>query len=390
MKPKPRLVAIMLDLETGYKRHTGTYAGAQKYSHERGWETIIDEYADDTLPPRRSKSIPYDGVIARATSKLADRATRLGVPVVNTWLNSPARERLPGVFFDFEAVGRMRAEHLLARGFSRFAAILSRDIGHDREMQGFLGALGEAGYTCTSARVPLKPSQTLAQWRRTEEVVATAVTNWETPVGVYVGSENVGRIVAQTCRSRGLRVPADVAIIAGWNEETLCEHASPSLTSVELGAERRGYEAARLLGRLMDGEDPPSEHILLPADGIVVRESTDFYAVKDEVVAEALSFIAANAHRRIGPDAVAAAVVMETRTLQMRFRKCLDRPIAREIRRVRIERAKRELARTDRSIATISRAVGFGDPMRMYEVFRRELSITPSQYRKERQVKQGV
>ncbi len=75
----------------------------------------------------------------------------------------------------------------------------------------------------------------------------------------------------------------------------------------------------------------------------------------------------------------------ETSTLQRRFRKYLNRPIATEIRRVRLERAKRELAQGTRSMAQIARDVGFGDPMRMYEVFRRELGITPSQYRRERQ-----
>jgi len=64
----------------------------------------------------------------------------------------------------------------------------------------------------------------------------------------------------------------------------------------------------------------------------------------------------------------------------------LDRPIATEIRRVRIERAKRELTQSNRSLAEIARDVGFGEAMRMYEVFRRELGTTPSDYRKQRQV----
>jgi LacI family transcriptional regulator len=46
------------------------------------------------------------------------------------------------------------------------------------------------------------------------------------------------------CRQQGWRVPHDVAIIAGMNEESLCEHPRPSLTSVELGYDRIGYEAA--------------------------------------------------------------------------------------------------------------------------------------------------
>ncbi|MBT3201515.1 MAG: helix-turn-helix transcriptional regulator, partial [Phycisphaerales bacterium] len=74
------------------------------------------------------------------------------------------------------------------------------------------------------------------------------------------------------------------------------------------------------------------------------------------------------------------------RTLQRQFRKYLNRPITAEIQRVRIERAKRELAQSKRPIYEIARDVGFGRAMRMYEVFRRELGVTPREYRKNRQI----
>jgi LacI family transcriptional regulator len=126
---------------------------------------------------------------------------------------------------------------------------------------------------------------------------------------------------------------------------------------------------------------------LLPPQGLVVRESTDFFAVDDRLVRAALEFISANSHRPIGPADVARAVAVEPRTLQRRFREFLDRPIATEIRRVRIERAKRELVQSDRHLNEIARDVGFGPAMRMYEVFRRELGVTPSQYRQQQQSK---
>lgn len=191
------------------------------------------------------------------------------------------------------------------------------------------------------------------------------------------------------CHACGWRVPEDVAIIAGMNEETYCEHPRPSLSSVEIGYERIGYEAARLLDRMMDArgrrKPPEPKHSLIPPDGPVLRESTDFFAVADELVTAALEFIATHSHLSITPDDVARSVKTETRTLQRRFRKHLKRTMVSEIRRVRIERAKRELARSKRPLAEIAREVGFGEAMRMYEVFRCELGVTPSDYRKQRQ-----
>jgi LacI family transcriptional regulator len=191
------------------------------------------------------------------------------------------------------------------------------------------------------------------------------MSQWKPPVGVFIAGEIYGRIVVQLCKSRGWRVPQDISIIAGYNEENICE-------------------AAKLLGQLMDGRKPNLEPILVQPTGLVVRESTDFFTAGDEAVATALKFISENYHRDIGLEDVARAVRMESRTLQRRFQKYLKRPIVTEIRRVRIERAKRELAQGDRSMAEIARDSGFGKNIRMYEVFKREFGITPTQYRRER------
>jgi len=382
---KTRRVAVMLDLEWPYKRHVGIFAGTQQYAQEHGWESTVDEYADDTLPARRGKPVPYDGVIAQATKKLADRARRLKVPVVNVWVSSPARG-LPAVFPDHASIGRMRAEHLLARGFRRFASLGARsDRAHSLEMETFQATVRKKGYPCLASMIPLHFSLTLAHWRKTEAALADWMKDWQVPIGVFVGPDQIGRLVVQMCRSRGWQVPGDVAIITAYNEETICEHPRPSLTSVEIGHERIGYEAAGLLDRLMDGEAAPKEPILLPPEGIIARESTDFFAVDNALVNAALRFIAAHSHRRIRADDVARAVAAETRTLQRRFAEHLGRPIATEIRRSRLERAKRELAGSDRSIAEIALDVGFTEPRRMSEIFHREIGMTPKEYRQRQQ-----
>ena len=132
--PKTRRVAVMLDLEWPYKRHAGIFAGTQQYAQEQGWKSIIDEYADDTLPVRPAKSVPYDGIIARATRKLAQRSARGSVPVVNVWLSSPVWKSLPGVFADFSAVGR-RAKRL-----SQAARGAVGDVGEKRERRFYVAS----------------------------------------------------------------------------------------------------------------------------------------------------------------------------------------------------------------------------------------------------------
>ena len=385
MSREPRRVALMLDLQWPYKRHSQTFAGIQRYAGERGWVSIIDEFAHDTLAQKRPAADRYDGVVARANHPLARRAAGRGVPVVNVWPSSPARHLLPGVFPDSTETGRLVAEHLVARGFRAFATLTSpKNVDNDLEVAEFARVVREAGFGCVSAHVPQNPYRDLAHWKSAVRLIERVMGGWKPPIGVYVGQEVYGRLVVQAAHRRGWRIPQEVAIVAGKNEETLCEHPRPSLTSVEIGYERIGYEAAALLDRLMGGEEPPAGPVRVAPQGLVVRESTDFFAVDHAVVAAALTFIAANSHRRIGPRDVATAVGVEPRTLQNYFRKVIQRPIATEVRRVRIERAKRELVQSDRSLAVIARDVGFGTVQRLYEVFRRELGVGPGEYRKRR------
>ncbi|QDU75825.1 Xylose operon regulatory protein [Bremerella volcania] len=387
MKGNTRRVALVLELDWAYKRHASVYAGTQQYFDEQGWESVIDEYALDSLPSRRGTAIPYDGVIARATKSLAQRCDKLNVPLVNVWSSSALRDEIPGVYPDYQASGRLRAEHLLARGLCNFAVLGSRrDSADYLEMQSFVETIRDQGHACEVAWMSRMFSDSLSQWRTFNQTIATWMDKWELPVGTFIGADSVGRIVVQKCKERGWRIPEDVVMIAGRNEETLCESPRPSITSMEMGYERVGYEAAKLLHRLMNGEHLLENTVHVPPQGIVVRESTDFLITEDELIAAALSFIASNSHRRIGQDDVARALSVETRTLQNRFRKVLDQSIAATIRRVRLERAKRELVQSNRSLKNIARDAGFGSAMRMYDLFKRELGMTPTQFRKQRRL----
>lgn len=384
MSREPRRIALMLDLQWPYKRHAEVFAGFQRCAAERGWVSIIDEFAHDTLR-RGPRAEQYDGIVARANAPLARRAAKRGLPVVNVWPSSPARHLLPGVYPDSAEAGRLVAEHLLARGFRSFATLTSpKNVDNELEVREFARLVSEAGFDCASAFVPQDSYRDLAHWKHTVRLIDRAMAGWKLPVGVYVGQEVYGRLVVQAAQRRGWRVPADVAIVAGKNEETLCEHPRPSLTSIEIGYERIGYAAGELLDRLMAGAAPPAEPLRLAPRGLVVRESTDFFAVENPTVAAALAFIAAHSHRAIGPDDVAAAVGAETRTLQNYFRKALQRPVATEIRRARLERAKRELTQSTRPLALVARDSGFGTIQRLYEVFVREVGVAPSEYRRQR------
>ncbi len=387
-------IAIVLDLHWPYKRHTGIYAGAFRYAQQHHLDLVIDEHPFTRFRKTSKKDFPYAGMIGRATPSLFQKTSHHGIPLVNVWMNSPVRQLLPGVFPNYAAAGQIRAEHLIELGIKNFVALgCDDDLGYELEAEAFEGLLKELGYECSTMTIPNCYAGDGTSWHHVQHLLATWLNSWELPIGVFVSSEILARLIIPMCLSRGWNIPKDVAIIAGTNEPTLCKSPRPTLSSIEFGYERIGYQAAEMLhqslltsGNTTAHSDTPPEHRWIPPVELIPRDSTDFYSAHDESVAKALEFIARNFHLSISPIDVSKAVHTELRTLQRRFGEQLDRPISAEIRRVRIERAKRELVQSQSKLSEVARKAGLGSAMHMYDVFRRELGITPSEYRKQRRL----
>jgi LacI family transcriptional regulator len=99
-------------------------------------------------------------------------------------------------------------------------------------------------------------------------------------------------------------------------------------------------------------------------------------------VADAVRFIRRHAHEAIGVGDLLEVVPFSRRSLELRFTRALGRSPAAEIRRARVERAMELLAGTDLSIARVAVASGFNYTEVMNRVFRREVGLTPTMYRR--------
>jgi LacI family transcriptional regulator len=190
-----------------------------------------------------------------------------------------------------------------------------------------------------------------------------------------------GREVLDVCRQLGISVPDEVALIGVDNDELICDLAEPPLSSAIPDTRRAGYEAARLLDRLMAGESElPLAH-LIPPLGIAVRGPTDVLASDDADVSEAVRFIRAHASEGINVEDVLRAVPLSRRVLESRFEKQLGRTPHEEITRVQIERVKELLAATDLPLAEVAHRAGYKHVEYMSVAFKRDTGLAPSRYR---------
>ena len=211
-------VAIALEMEWGYKRHMKTYAGCLNYASEARWDCVITPSSNHIFKSKKDEK-PFDGVIARATKPMATTAGRKKVPLVNVWLNSPATQ-VPSVHADFEESGRIAAEHLMSRGFRRFGYLgYVREIESKRQIKGFKNTLQLEDFRCSIhqfARTSLHGNANA--WDEFRSGLLKWVASWRPPIGIFVVNDLYCRYLMDACRSVGLHVPHDYAIIGTANE----------------------------------------------------------------------------------------------------------------------------------------------------------------------------
>lgn len=355
--------------------------GLARFSeHREPWDFRIAGWGESPqgIPSNGNK---VDGLVVAIRDEQQERELLdSGLPCVNVSGTRTVRW-LPTVVVDDEAIGKMVADYLAHQGLRRFAY-----CGNERwhfsapRGKGFVDELKAAGYECECYESPRQLEGGVTE--RELEELAGWLASLSHPVGIMTCNDIRARDVARACTRANLRVPDDVAIVGVDNDELLCSVTVPPLSSVDTGSQRIGYEAARLLERMMRGEPPPAEPVRIRPQEVVVRRSSDVVAVADEVVAEALRYI----KRRVADGLTVGAVVSEMgvsrRLLERRFRKVLDSTVHDEIRRAQIDTARRLLVETDMPLAEVTKRCGFRYFSHFSQVCKEELSMPPGEYRR--------
>lgn len=379
----PPHVAVLVDTATGWGRRL--IEGVLSYVRMTArWRVWIDAHGRDDplrLPPGWSG----DGVIARINNEtMAYHLQRAGVPVVNvSSIELDGVHDFPRVTQDTAATAHIAYEHLAERGLRQFGYCGPGSLPYVRQqISAFEEAVRRGGHEC-SVFDPGGREGGDANWSVQVEALCHWIANLPKPVGILCWATFRAQEVLEACYRLGVEVPEEVAVLAGDDDDLICDLTHPPLSGIVTPSEQIGLKAAELLGKLMNGEAAPEAPMRLPPTGVIARLSTDTLAIDDEHIAKAVRFIRENSSRPIQVADILKRVPISRRVLERRFSQVLGRSPSEEIRRVRLSHATSLLVHTDLTIPEVAARSGLGSPQYLGRLFARYYSMTPRRFREQ-------
>jgi len=364
---------LFLSAWNGPALHEGVVA----YAHEANW--ILDNqmcYSGE-LPP----TVKADGVICHHLFRkdILDFAGALGLPTVG--FEESKALPVPRVHYNEAEIGRSAARHLLARGYKTLAFYHRNGTTcPPPRMEGFRAEVEAAGGECILLQPPEHASSRQGdaiQWEWLKQKLEAICA----PLGIMAINDLLAGPLVDALLDLGYSVPEQIAVVGAENDPMLCDVASVPLSSVESCPRRVGYEAARLLDRLMSGDAPPAAPVLIDPGAVRTRASSDTVAIRNLHAARALRFVWRHYREPITVDSVSAHVPVTRRRLQTLFHDHVGRTMQEEIVRVRLADACRRLKETPMKIHEIAAAVGFSSSLHLHRSFQSAFGMGPKMFR---------
>lgn len=201
------------------------------------------------------------------------------------------------------------------------------------------------------------------------------------PGGIFCPQVGGGGYVIRVCHALGLRVPQDLAVI-GADDADLCLASHPTLTSVMPVGEKIGFEAMRILNRMMEGHDAPADRVRLDAMDLHVRGSTGLQRAQVCDIAAAVHHI--NQYACTGlrvSQLLKATQQVSGKTFHTHFRAATGETPGEAIQARQIGEARRLLVQTGLSVTMVAEMSGFGSSSDFARRFRAINGISPTEFR---------
>lgn len=373
-------MVLVFSTSTG-KARSEMMTGIREFAQGADWNIQLIESNGSPFPVRELlkfwspigciAEISGNGVAAKAISRQAFGRT----PVVYIGGDTRLTPRNAAcVIHDAVATGEAAARELLALGLSNFAFLGVK--GHawsQRRKQAFAAALKLNGREMDSLDLPLdgKNIHPLKQW----------LAGLSKPCGLMAANDASAETVLATCRLLDIAVPDEIAVIGVDDDESICEHTVPTLSSVRPDFRQGGRFAARLLARKLHDPNRCPQETVFTISGIVHRGSTRLFKRKDAYVSNAMELIWGAEGIHLSSKDILSTFPCSRRGAEMRFRRVTGHSVLDELLKARVHLAKSLLNETSLPISAIAERCGYRSIAHFRDAFRKATGVNPLRWR---------
>lgn len=209
-------------------------------------------------------------------------------------LVNPPASGYPCVRVDMEEGAFLGTSHLAQQGHRRIAYVgaIKRHWFAPR-FAGYQRALALHGLAFDPALVVettgIDPQQ---DWDALDYLLALPTP----PTAIFACSDYRALHIMTHCKQRGVHIPADLSL-CGYDNIRECDSVQPTLTTVHHPREELGELAVKLLIRLIAGEEPETEDIVVRPHLVVRQSCAELVTVGMPDAESTVGHLASAAHR---------------------------------------------------------------------------------------------
>lgn len=319
-----------------------------------------------------------DAIIARWDHEGTNLLGTLNIPIIlqNYKTRSSLFSNLTGDYF---ATGVMAAQFFIKRCYRNFAFYGNRGVVWSRERaEGFRSEVEKVGgnyYYFESENLNGE------QWSVSHIQLDDWLLSLPKPIGVFACDDSFALQISEICKINNIHIPQDISLLGVDNDELICQLSDPPISSIVLDVERGGYEAGRLIDRMIRKEIGEPFNIVIQPTRFELRKSTEKYDIPNEHIFKVVNYIEDNFTKNINIETLVAMVPLSRRNLEVKFKEVVGTTIYQFILRCRVDYFAHLLLTTDRTLYDLGLESGFSDCKNVSRIFKKYKGHTPVEYR---------
>lgn len=383
MRTNTRRVALFLLSGSTYANEAKT--GIYRYAHTAGQWDVVDfdgrSIQDAMDGIRRWSAAGLMVCLESGRTRYIRELEKLGLPIVNLTNQIPVSEAA-NVHVCPHSLAELAHDHFTSLSVKNFGYFCIRNYFNiTTEQVAYRARLAEHGESLESFQADLAFAEVISDEPELHSGLVTWIQSLPKPIGILCDSDQSAIYLGRACQRLGLSIPYDVAIL-GISNDHRARLAAPPVSSIVCPAERIGYEAAKQLDQILDGQTGREKSIAVRATEVMVRASTR-PEMMDPNISAAMEYIQEHAPRGISVSDVMTTQSVSRVTFERRFKLVTGRSPGAEIRRLRLERIKELLLCSQLKANEIAQECGFESATNLSLFFKKATGKSPIAFRNE-------